>query len=117
MLRGRRQACDSQGYPRTAFRGQPEELGAPAPDKVKAMVKARVKRQSIDNLAIMAVTPSKPASTGLHRPLNGRGGLWCSSTLPLVAQSSRRRLQSDDLFKVALGAALAATNLTIIEGS
>ena len=35
----------------------------------------------------------------------------------LWSQSSRRRLLSDDLFKIALVAALAATNLMIIEGS
>ena len=35
----------------------------------------------------------------------------------LWSQSSRRRLLSDDLFKIALLAALAATNLMIIEGS
>ena len=103
-----------------------------------AMVKARVKRPSIDNLAIMAVTPSKPASTGFRKettkcqpaplygvmtgvrvrstvdrsirrpglvhdfllqdvakPLNGKGGLWCCSTLLLIAklkaQTTERR--------------------------
>jgi hypothetical protein len=47
------------------------------------------------------------------------GNLLCdlAAKVRWWSQSSRRRLLSDDLFKIALGAALAATNLTIIEGS
>src|ERR1700730_11793622 len=53
--------------------------------------------------------------------------LWAQKRMPVEmygevqlfrwSQCSRRRLLSDDLFKIALGAALAATNLMIIEGS
>jgi hypothetical protein len=50
----------------------------------------------------------------LAKPLSRRGGLWCSSILPLVAKL-KAQLLSDDLFKFGLGVALAATNLMIIE--
>ena len=52
--------------------------------------------------------------------------LWAQKRMPVEmygvvqlfrwSQSSRRRLLNDDLFKITLGAALAATNLMIIEG-
>jgi hypothetical protein len=53
--------------------------------------------------------------------------LWAQKRMPVEmygvvqlfrwSQSSRSRLLSDGLFKIALGAALAATNVMIIEGS